>query len=90
MARYGGEEFVALLPGTGGEAALGIAERMRAGVRALDIPHGRSSAADRLTISVGCATADPPGEGAPQRLLEIADKGLYRSKTEGRDRVTLL
>jgi diguanylate cyclase (GGDEF)-like protein len=89
VARYGGEEFVALLPDTGGEAARGIAERMRCGVRALEVAHARSTAAAVLTISVGCATEDPPGEGAPQRLLEAADKRLYRSKTEGRDRVTL-
>jgi diguanylate cyclase (GGDEF)-like protein len=88
VARYGGEEFVVLLPDTGGEAARGIAERMCAGVRELNIPHACSSAAAFLTISVGCATADPPGEGMPQRLMEAADRALYQSKAAGRNRVT--
>lgn len=88
VARYGGEEFVALLPDTGAEAARLIAERMCGGVRGLGIPHAHSSAAPCLTISIGCSTADPPGEGAPQRLVEVADQMLYRSKAGGRDRVT--
>jgi diguanylate cyclase (GGDEF)-like protein len=88
VARYGGEEFVVLLPDTRGEAARLIAERMCAGARELEIPHACSSAAAFLTISVGCATADPPGEGTPQRLMEAADRALYRSKAAGRNRVT--
>jgi len=87
VARYGGEEFVVLLPDTGREAARLIAERLCAGTRGLEIPHAYSSAAAFLTISVGCATADPPGEGAPPRLLEAADRELYRSKAAGRNRV---
>ena len=88
VARYGGEEFVVLLPDTGGEAARLIAERMCSGARELKIPHAHSSAAAFLTISVGYATADPPGEGTPQQLMEAADRALYQSKAAGRNRVT--
>ena len=88
VARYGGEEFVAVLPATGSEAAHVVAERMRSAVRSLEIPHARSSAAPYLTISIGCATSDPPGDGTPQRLTEAADRMLYGSKASGRNRVT--
>jgi len=88
VARYGGEEFVVLLSGTGGEGARVIAERMCAGVRALAIPHAHSSAAACLTVSIGYATADPPGEELPARLLETADQMLYRAKAAGRNRVS--
>ncbi|MDD5223220.1 MAG: diguanylate cyclase [bacterium] len=88
VARYGGEEFVVLLPDTDAKAAMGIAERMCSGIRALNIPHAYSSAAPCLTVSIGCATTDPAGADSPQRLTETADRMLYRSKAAGRNRVT--
>jgi diguanylate cyclase (GGDEF)-like protein len=88
VARYGGEEFVVLLPDTDSKAAMGIAERMCSGVQALDIPHAYSSAAACLTVSIGCATTEPTGENSPSRLIETADRMLYRSKAAGRNRVT--
>jgi len=88
VARYGGEEFVVALPATAGEAARLIAERMCSGVRSLDIPHARSSCAPFLSISIGCATSDPSGDGSRQGLVEAADQMLYRSKASGRNRVT--
>ena len=88
VARYGGEEFVALLPATGGDAAHLIADRMCTDIRALNIAHAHSPVSAFLSISVGCATMDPPAVGTPQRLLDAADRMLYRSKAEGRNRVT--
>jgi diguanylate cyclase (GGDEF)-like protein len=87
VARYGGEEFVVVLPGTPDAAARQLAERMCSGVRALGIEHAHSSTSF-LTISIGCATAAPAAGDAPERLLESADRMLYRSKEEGRNRVT--
>lgn len=43
VARYGGEEFVALLPGMAAEDAWVLAERLRAGVLALGLPHDASA-----------------------------------------------
>jgi diguanylate cyclase (GGDEF)-like protein len=88
VARYGGEEFVAVLPGTEGEGAHRIAERMCSAIRALEIPHAHSSAAPILTISIGCATCSPASADSPAQLVEVADRMLYRSKKEGRNRVT--
>jgi diguanylate cyclase (GGDEF)-like protein len=83
-ARYGGEEFAMLLPGTGLEGAVAIAESVRLSVR-------ESTEAQRLTVSAGCATAFPFSDtldtGRPATLLAAADAALYVAKTSGRDRV---
>ncbi|CAK0746438.1 two-component system, chemotaxis family, response regulator WspR [Gammaproteobacteria bacterium] len=86
VARYGGEEFVALLPETDNEGARLIAERFRAGVESLRIPHPDSKVSSWVTVSVGLSSTLDGAETAND-LLEHADKQLYRAKAEGRNRV---
>jgi len=86
-ARYGGEEFVVLLPATGKDGAAQIAERIRAQVEALRIPHGYSAVAAWVTVSVGLASAVPRDCDGTAALLEKADNMLYRAKDAGRNRV---
>ncbi len=84
MGRVGGEEFCALLPETSNDAALQVAERLRAGVEALDL--GSVAAGLRVTVSVGVAQAratDPDFTA----VLARADAALYRAKQSGRNRV---
>ena len=83
-ARYGGEEFVVLLPDTPLEGAQHIAEAIRLRVQACAIPH-RASALGTVTVSIGCATASPPGLGGAYGLLGAADQQLYKAKAAGRD-----
>lgn len=83
-ARYGGEEFVVLLPDTPQEGARHIAEAIRQHVLACAIPH-RASTFGMVTVSIGCATASPPGLGGPYSLLGAADQQLYKAKAAGRD-----
>ncbi len=88
-ARYGGEEFVLLLPDTDLDAALAIAERLRAAVSTLAIGHGFAPTG-HVTISIGVAALTPGGaQGGhdPQALIEAADAGLYAAKRNGRNRV---
>ena len=87
LGRYGGEEFLALLPETGLEAARDVAERMRLAVYDRALPHAHSSAADRVTLSLGAAAMTPDGEHEPADLLKAADQALYRAKKAGRNRV---
>ena len=89
-ARYGGEEFVLLLPETDAVGAAAVAERVRAEVEALALPHPSAGLAGGVvTVSVGGATLWPmPSEEAsgPRRLVSMADQCLYEAKRTGRNR----
>ncbi len=86
-ARFGGEEFVCLLGDTGTEAALAMAQRLRACVSEMAIPHAWSSVADHVTISLGVGTLVPDEDQDARRLVDLADQGLYIAKGGGRNRV---
>jgi diguanylate cyclase (GGDEF)-like protein/PAS domain S-box-containing protein len=81
-ARVGGEEFTVLLPDTDRAGAEAAAERIR---RA--IAHARWRHRP-VTASLGCATWFPVRGDHPDSLLTDADKALYQSKRDGRNRVT--
>jgi diguanylate cyclase (GGDEF)-like protein len=86
--RFGGEEFVCLLPNTGIAAAEKKAEDLRQAILSLEIPHPYSKADRYLTISLGVATMVSTPDKSIDLLISEADKALYRSKEEGRNRVT--
>jgi diguanylate cyclase (GGDEF)-like protein len=86
-ARLGGEEFAVLLPRTSGEQAMLVAERIREGVRRLDVPNP-DAPGDILTVSLGVASATPGVGGLAQGLLDAADDALYHAKNAGRDRTS--
>lgn len=89
IARYGGEEFAVLLPATDPEGALIVAERMRAAVEALALPHAQSEIADHVTVSIGVASMHVGNDGLSAGLVAAADAALYRAKHEGRNRVVM-
>lgn len=82
-ARYGGEEFVVLLRNPSREIALEVGERVRAAVRDLDL---REFGVSKVSVSVGVAVAQVPDEPIPD-IIKAADRGLYRAKRTGRDKV---
>ena len=92
-ARFGGEEFIILLPDTGAQSALRIAERIRQAVCAspYELPHGNPV---EITASIGIASVAPRRGGNDlktigESLIARADVALYRAKEEGRNRVAL-
>ncbi|MDH3589776.1 MAG: diguanylate cyclase [Gammaproteobacteria bacterium] len=87
--RYGGEEILVLLPETGPEGTVAVAERIRHSVAALAIEH-RSSEHEILTVSAGIATSVPRGDGSIPGVLDLlaaADRSLYNAKGSGRNRL---
>ncbi|MDR3120416.1 MAG: diguanylate cyclase [Clostridiales bacterium] len=86
-ARLGGEAFGVLLPDTDLDAALSIAEHIRADVEALRVPTEDERAVTQATVSVGVASTVPTGEAAVDSFLASADKSLFAAKTEGRNRI---
>jgi hypothetical protein len=82
--RNGGEEFAVLLPDTEIDAALEIAERVRATVAEISLPGTDVS----VTASIGVAGF--PGQASTlDRLERLADAALYLAKRQGRNRVEL-
>lgn len=84
--RYGGEEFVVVLPGSTAEAASAVAERIRAAVEALALPH-EGSPRGVVSVSAGVAGAVPEGEQPAEILVAAADSALYEAKRSGRNQV---
>ena len=79
-ARLGGEEFAVLLPETGTEGAMILAERIQSALAEAD--HGPVP----LTISIGIAALDA-GMTAWQEVLTHADEAMYEAKRRGKNRV---
>jgi diguanylate cyclase (GGDEF)-like protein len=85
-ARYGGEEFSLVLPAADAARMAEVGEMIRAGIEALDLPHG-GSPRGHITVSIGIAAVSPvPGQN-PLDLVEAADAGLYMAKRRGRNTV---
>ena len=90
VARYGGEEIMVLLPETGEEEAVKIAERIIDSVRKLNIKHENNDNIGIITVSIGLATYLPGSqddEEGWEKLLKRADDALYRAKETGRNRL---
>jgi diguanylate cyclase (GGDEF)-like protein len=92
LARYGGEEFVAILPDTGGETALEIAERCRSALadEPVRLHNGQwVTVTGSFGVAVLGADAGPAAAREATHLLGRADRALYAAKDAGRDRVLI-
>jgi len=86
VARYGGEEFAIILYDPSRQYLQEIGHRIHANIAALAIPHGDSSVAPLLTVSVGVAYVAPTLERSTQGFVQLADEALYDAKADGRNR----
>jgi diguanylate cyclase (GGDEF)-like protein len=89
VMRYGGEEMAVILPDTSPEQAYAVALKIHARIAELRVSHARSTVAEYVTVSIGCATErrDVDARQTPSDLLADADRALYQAKVTGRDRV---
>ena len=84
LARYGGEEFCCLLPETGLEQAICVAERIRETI-ASRVFHYRD---ERICVTVSLGVSElREGVDSADMLLKLADEALYKAKREGRNAV---
>jgi diguanylate cyclase (GGDEF)-like protein len=83
LARMGGEEFLALLPDTAADAAMDIAEQLRALLASTPMTHG-----EPVTASIGVATLRGTTDSATA-MLRRGDQALYAAKAAGRNQVHL-
>lgn len=90
VVRYGGEEFVALLPETGKEEAVKIANMLLQKIEKLAIPHKESLVNDYVTLSIGVGYTIPKADSSYEDLLKTADKAVYQAKAAGRNQVKFL
>lgn len=85
--RYGGEEFTVILPGTHGEEARTVAERLRSAVAAEAFPGGRNLGL-KITISIGVTQYRQTEEISC--FVQRADQAMYQSKQAGRNKVSCM
>jgi diguanylate cyclase (GGDEF)-like protein len=80
--RWGGEEFLLLLPGADEQGAAQLAERIRIGLAARNIP-----GVPGLRVTASFGVAEYAGETNTEQLVAAADGALYRAKHAGKDKV---
>ncbi len=85
FARYGGDEFAVLLPGTNGENAIALAERLRGAIRTAPPPEDVPLVP---SLSIGVVERADSGWSLEEMIIQ-ADRALYSSKTLGGDTVTV-
>jgi len=84
LGRWGGEEFLAIVPNCGPSEIGFVGNKMRSLVEQSYIWNGPDPL--RVTLSVGGTSARP--EDSISTLISRADKLMYCSKENGRNRVT--
>ncbi|AXH13142.1 diguanylate cyclase [Halarcobacter bivalviorum] len=82
VARWGGEEFVVLLPHTGVEEAILVAEKLRSTVEIHDFKDNLE-----LTCSIGISQFHK--DDTKREVFNRADNALYKAKALGRNRIEI-
>ena len=83
--RYGGEEFTVILPGTGLEAAVNAAERIKKQIGVQEFSTSTNETVN-ITVSVGACQFEPEEE--MKAFIKRVDSAMYKAKQEGKNRVS--
>lgn len=87
FARYGGEEFAVILPGYTIQKTALLAEKIRQTVENESLVNEGNNA-DIVTVSLGCSERTKDDIDDEIDLIRVSDERLYKSKADGRNRVT--
>lgn len=89
VARFGGDEFAVILPATNSAGLRAFTEHLRRCVEGVETVTDNKNI--RVTISIGGVSVHPNrGEISKDLLIQTADQGLYLSKQNGRNQVTIM
>lgn len=86
LARWGGEEFVIALPHTDLAGGARAAERIRLAIQAVVV---RDDLGRPIPVTASLGVAARRANESLEQALSRADAAMYRSKREGRNRVTM-
>jgi len=87
--RVGGEEFLILMPCSSEKDAKAIAEKLRVSVASLSFKLNKNTLLSDVTASIGVCSRSESIESF-EEMFDIADKALYTSKRDGKNKVTVL
>lgn len=88
VCRWGGEEFIVISPNTSLKVISAMAERIRGFIEKSWITTASGSEDVYTTVSIGSTTVR--GDDTPVTVMTRADKAMYQSKINGKNRVTIL
>jgi diguanylate cyclase len=81
ISRFGGEEFIMLLPDTGKDSALKLANQLRTIIEKT----GFNSNGISITITISCGITEFVENDTPESAFDRADQALYQAKQQGRN-----
>ena len=84
ICRHGGEEFAVILPETDKKEAAIVCERIRQSVEETNMLDAEGNSIGNIRITIGLASF-PVDADNKNKLIEQADKALYRGKESGKN-----
>jgi diguanylate cyclase (GGDEF)-like protein len=87
VGRIGGEEFLIALPDTNYSGAMVLAERLKRNIANMAIHYNEKTI--QMTSSMGIADYSQSKEYKTDTLIKFADECLYKSKNDGRNRISV-
>ncbi len=88
VSRYGGEEFIVVLPRTNHRGAYRVAEKLRKKVEEMSLTAISNENPPKITCSLGISVYPLHGNNI-DKLIQSADKALYKAKNSGRNRTCI-
>lgn len=88
VGRFGGEEFIAVLPETGADGALIVAERMRQAVLDEYMPYDPNEP-EVVSMTFGVSSFRGKEIESASSMIKLADRALYLGKEQGRNTVMM-